>query len=117
MNAARQPPQVARNGVVPLSCLRTGEWGRLRSVTGGRGLLARTLALGLTPGTPVLLVRAFGGPVIISVRGSRLALGRRMAERIWVEPLAGRSSLAVEPSGGHVRLAEVHRMAREGGTG
>jgi len=43
--------------------------------------------MGLTPGTWVTVVRSapLGGPVEVSVRGSRLALGRGMAERIFVE--------------------------------
>jgi DtxR family Mn-dependent transcriptional regulator len=43
--------------------------------------------MGLTPGTPVTMVKAapLNGPLEIVVRGSRLALGRGMAERIYVE--------------------------------
>jgi len=43
--------------------------------------------LGLTPGTIVTVVKSapFHGPVEVRVRGSRLALGRGMAERIFVE--------------------------------
>ena len=43
--------------------------------------------MGLIPGTRVSVVKStpFHGPMDISVRGSRLALGRGMAERIFVE--------------------------------
>jgi len=43
--------------------------------------------MGLTPGTKVTVVKSapFHGPLEILVRGSRLALGRGMAERIFVE--------------------------------
>jgi len=70
---------------VPLCALQRGEVGIVRHLAGGRGLLARALALGLVPGTPLAVVHALGGPVVIAVRGSRLALGRRMAERVWVQ--------------------------------
>ena len=42
--------------------------------------------MGLTPGTKVTVTRSapFHGPVELRVRGSRLALGRGMAERITV---------------------------------
>ncbi len=42
--------------------------------------------MGLTPGTNVVVVKSapFHGPIEISVRGSRLAIGRGMAERILV---------------------------------
>jgi len=43
--------------------------------------------MGFTPGTRVTVVKSapFHGPFEILVRGSRLALGRGMAERIFVE--------------------------------
>lgn len=77
----------SRSGVVPLTALRAGQRGLLRAVAGGRALTARALALGLVPGTPIQVARTLGGPVVIEVRGSRLALGRGMAQRIWVEPV------------------------------
>jgi DtxR family Mn-dependent transcriptional regulator len=45
------------------------------------------MEMGLTPGTVVTVVKSapFHGPVEVQVRGSRLALGRGMAERIVVE--------------------------------
>ena len=109
VNTQRHLPHPSPTGAVPLSSLQEGDWGRVRFIAGGRGLLARTLALGLVPGTPVRLVRAFGGPAIISVRGSRLALGRQMAERIWVEPLADGPFPAVEPAEGHDAPAGYER--------
>jgi len=43
--------------------------------------------MGLTPGTKVTVVKSapFNGPLEVYVRGSRLAIGRGMAERILVE--------------------------------
>jgi Fe2+ transport system protein FeoA len=47
----------------------------------------RLMDLGLTPGTRVTVVGSapFHGPLEILVRNSRLALGRHIAERIFVE--------------------------------
>ncbi len=45
----------------------------------------RLLELGLTPGTQLRVVHDAGGPMLLSVRGSRVALGRDLAERVWVE--------------------------------
>jgi Fe2+ transport system protein FeoA len=47
----------------------------------------RLLDMGLTPGTPIVVVKSapFHGPIEVLVRGSRLALGRRMAHRILVQ--------------------------------
>jgi DtxR family Mn-dependent transcriptional regulator len=43
--------------------------------------------MGLTPGTIVTVVKSapFNGPLEVTVRGSRLAIGRGMAKRIFVE--------------------------------
>jgi Fe2+ transport system protein FeoA len=43
--------------------------------------------LGLTPGTYVTVVKSapFNGPLEVCVRGSRLAIGRGMASRIFVD--------------------------------
>jgi DtxR family Mn-dependent transcriptional regulator len=80
---------------VPLTALRDGQTGTVTSIkTGygrgrgrGWGFERRLTDMGLTPGTRVTVVKSapFHGPLEILVRGSRLALGRGMAERIFVE--------------------------------
>jgi Fe2+ transport system protein FeoA len=49
--------------------------------------MKRLTDLGLTPGTDVTVVKSapFKGPLEITVRGSRLAIGRGMASRIMVD--------------------------------
>ncbi|MDH5770858.1 MAG: ferrous iron transport protein A [Candidatus Bathyarchaeota archaeon] len=80
---------------VPLTALRDGETGILVSIKAGHGrskgrgwgFEKRLMDMGLTPGTRVKVVKSapFHGPLEILVRGSRLALGRGMAERVFVE--------------------------------
>lgn len=80
---------------VPLTALRDGETGTVTSIKTGHGkgwgrgwgFEKRLMDMGLTPGTRVTVVKSapFHGPLEILVRGSRLALGRGMAERIFVE--------------------------------
>lgn len=81
------------------SCLR-GETVEISEVLGGRGLRERLLALGLTRGTTVALI-GNDGPVILDVRGSRLALGRGEAARIIVRqpvtPEDGKATHGQEP--------------------
>jgi Fe2+ transport system protein FeoA len=79
---------------VPLTTLRDGETGTVTSIKSGRGrgrgrgwgFEKRLMDMGLTPGTRVIVVKSapFHGPLEVLVRGSRLALGRGMAERIFV---------------------------------
>ena len=83
-----------------LSQLKAGEKGRITSIkmSGGHGrgwkrrgrgwgLERRLMDLGLTHNTPVHVVKSapFNGPIEVIVRGSRLALGRGIAERVLVE--------------------------------
>lgn len=57
----------------------------LRCLLVDRCVIHRLLELGLTPGTQVRVVQDSGGPMLLAVRGSRVALGRGLAERLWVE--------------------------------
>ena len=80
---------------VPLSSLKEGESGIITAIKtnpAGRrgrswGFIKRLVDMGLTPGTKITVVKSapFRGPIEVSVRGSRLALGRGMARRIFVE--------------------------------
>jgi len=80
---------------VPLTSLRDGETAILSSIKAGHGkgrgrgwgFEKRLMDMGLTPGTKVVVVKSapFHGPLEILVRGSRIALGRGVAERIFVE--------------------------------
>ena len=47
--------------------------------------------MGLTPGVELRVVQDNGGPMLVSVRGSRVALGRDLADNLWVEMGAPRS--------------------------
>jgi ferrous iron transport protein A len=69
-----------------LSELPVGEQATLLTLPGGRGLSARLVAIGFTPGVQVSMTQNYGrGPLIVAVRGARVALGRGEAQRIVVE--------------------------------
>lgn len=54
----------------------------------GSGILRRLLDLGLTKGCSFKVVQASrGGPVLVEVRGTRIALGHGIARRMIVEEL------------------------------
>ncbi|MBD3353071.1 MAG: ferrous iron transport protein A [Candidatus Lokiarchaeota archaeon] len=57
-------------------------------VNAGRRAVQRLSGLGITPGTEITKMSQapFRGPVQISVRGSRLALGRGLAHKIIIRP-------------------------------
>lgn len=70
---------------MPLTMVKAGERVHLVAIASGRELQARLAALGLTPGIEIEVIRNAGrGPCVIGVRGSRVMLGRGMAQRIMV---------------------------------
>jgi DtxR family transcriptional regulator, Mn-dependent transcriptional regulator len=78
------------NASASLSALRPGEAGIVLSLSAGKSLVARCLALGFTPDTEVTMLRNSGsGPVIVNVRDTRVALGRGEAQKIFVTRRAG----------------------------
>jgi len=93
----------------PLSSLRPGESGVVRRVTDGDPAMLRYLGeLGLYPDTTVEMValEPFGGPIRVKVSGSEQAVGRQLADNVFISltrkddansaPLAPRE---VRPSG------------------
>jgi Fe2+ transport system protein FeoA len=72
-------------GLLPLADCPRGRDACLRCLLVERCVAHRLLELGLTPGTELRVVQDSGGPMVVSVRGSRVALGRDLAERLWVE--------------------------------
>jgi ferrous iron transport protein A len=71
--------------MVSLERLHSGEVGFIGALNGGHRLISRLAALGFTPGAPVTMMRNHGtGPLIVSVRGAQIALGRGEAGRIKV---------------------------------
>jgi ferrous iron transport protein A len=69
----------------PLSALAAGMGGVLSSLQGGRTFRARVASLGFTPGAELTVVQNFSGcPLIVSVRGTRVALGRREAASMLI---------------------------------
>ncbi|MFZ5918051.1 MAG: FeoA family protein [Chloroflexota bacterium] len=72
--------------MVPLDKLQSGETGMVKELNGGLGLVSRLAVLGFTPDAEVRMVQNFGrGPLIVTVRDARIALGRGEAGKIWVE--------------------------------
>jgi DtxR family Mn-dependent transcriptional regulator len=89
-----------------LSNLKPGEEGRVAFLRGGRHATQRIMDMGLTPGTYVKMVKAapFRGPVEVEVRGTSLALGRGLANHVFINvDDEGRPWLRSHPHGPHHR--------------
>lgn len=73
---------------MPLMNLKSGQQGILKEINWGDKLKHKLQEMGLTPGTPVsMITNGKRGPVILDVRGSRLALGRGIVSKINVDML------------------------------
>ncbi len=69
----------------PLLTLQVGRKGVVGKIVGGRTACKRLNELGLIPGTEVEMVnRISNGPVMIRVKGSKLALGRGLASKVYI---------------------------------
>lgn len=72
----------------PLTGIPVGQPACLVCVHAGKRLKRRLAEMGLTPGVEMVVLQNNGGPLLLSVRDSRLALGRGMAAKVDVSPLA-----------------------------
>lgn len=78
---------MATKACIPLTEAKLGALVELVEVSGGRKIARRMVELGLTAGVKLKVLHDSGGPLIIAVRDSRIALGRGMAEKLSVSPI------------------------------
>ena len=71
---------------IPLAMVCPGEPVQVVDIKGGWGLQRRLVDMGLIPGVTIRVINGqMPGPVIIDLRGSRLALGHGVAQKILVK--------------------------------
>jgi len=78
---------LSRKPAVPLCEAECGERVVVVGHQGGAFLKHRLLDMGLTPGVELEVLHRNGGPLVVSCRGGRLALGRGMSKKIMVAPV------------------------------
>ena len=70
----------------PLSKVQAGETVKLVNIEAGRDLNSRLASMGLVPNVEITVVsNNHPGPFVISVKNSKMMLGRGMAHKIMVE--------------------------------
>ncbi len=68
-----------------LSALPVGKRAIIHSLHGGRAFCSRVANLGFTAGALLTVVQNYGhGPMLVSLRGSLVALGRTEANQVQV---------------------------------
>ncbi|MDD4873947.1 MAG: FeoA family protein [Dehalococcoidales bacterium] len=71
---------------IPLTLADTNQTITVSGFRGGFGLQRRLSDMGFTPGARIKVIsKEASGPMLIELRGSRLALGRGVAQHILVE--------------------------------
>lgn len=74
---------------LPLTMAAAGQTLQLVRIAAGAGLRRRLTELGLTPGVEFDLLQDRGGPLLLNVRNTRLAIGRGAAQKIIVQAAGG----------------------------
>jgi len=69
----------------PLSTVRAGETVKLARINAGHSLNSRLASMGLLPNVEITVIsNTHPGPFVISVKDSKMMLGRGMAQKIMV---------------------------------
>ncbi|RKY23927.1 MAG: ferrous iron transport protein A [Planctomycetota bacterium] len=69
----------------PLSMVKPGETVKLADINAGQGLKSQLTAMGLVPDVEITVINnSHPGPFVISVKDSKMMLGRGMAHKIVV---------------------------------
>ena len=81
---------IAAKTSASLGAVQTGESVCIQKMQGGHHLLSRLASFGFTPGACLKVIQNYGhGPIIVTLRDTRVALGRGEADRILVGRLSG----------------------------
>ncbi len=69
--------------------LESGAAAVVKEVHGGFSLRRRLGAIGVLPGGTIEVLQSgtLGGPVLLAIRGARVAIGQRQALKVEVDPL------------------------------
>lgn len=85
-----QEPRLGADDEVTLADLQVHEHAQVLDLCCGRLATHRLISLGFTPGAEVDMTQNYGrGPLIVTVRGGSVAIGRGEARHIRVERCRG----------------------------
>lgn len=61
-----------------------GTKGKIQDIIGGRAMAKRLYEMGLNKGQEVEVIKNDAGPLVVGLNGSRIAVGRGMAFKIYL---------------------------------
>ncbi|ADE57367.1 MULTISPECIES: FeoA family protein [Aminobacterium] len=73
--------------MMPLSFVREGAVVKVENLAGGMSFRKRMAELGLLPGSVFTVLRTGGGPFLLKIGETRLALGQGVGNRIFVREI------------------------------
>ncbi len=68
-----------------LLTLKKGDEGRVKFIDAGKCATRRLYEMGLNIGAPIKIIKNDTGPIIVSLAGNKIALGRGLAEKVLLE--------------------------------
>ena len=76
----------------PLNAMKSGQEGTVKQVMGGMGFIKKLINIGIRTGSKIKVVNASGGPIIVSSEGTKAAIGKGAASRIFIEVYPAKKS-------------------------
>ncbi len=68
-----------------LNTLGKGDGGKVSGIDAGRCATKRLYEMGFNTGAPIKIIKNDSGPIIVSLNGNKVALGRGLASKIMLE--------------------------------
>ena len=79
--------RASRQTGMPLAMASPGERLRIERLAGGENLRRQLADMGLQLGSELEVISANGGPMVVATGGTRLALGRGVAQKVMTTPI------------------------------
>lgn len=67
-----------------LATLRKGEKGKIDSIVAGKDAAKRLYEIGLNTRASIHIIKNDIGPIIVSINGNKVAVGRGLAEKVMI---------------------------------
>jgi len=75
--------------MITLVELKNGRYGIIQRIEGGHGLKKRLEVMNIREGKKIIkkCSAPLHGPLVIEIEGCKMAIGRGMAKKVWVEEI------------------------------
>ncbi len=81
-----EEPSAPSTGGIPLATVRDGKSGKIVRISGRCELRRYLTNLGFVVGTDVSVVNTIAGSLLLEIRGTRIAMDRSMASKVFIVP-------------------------------